>query len=88
MRSILPQTHCPVVSGLACALACPPGRQGSPLPRRPATLPRGIQPRLLFPFSLSRLDRCQKFELLFQQSGQAGHYMGTCGQGGSEPRTP
>ncbi|KFM02601.1 Lipocalin, partial [Aptenodytes forsteri] len=24
-----------------------------------------------------KLDRCQKFELLFQQSGQAGHYMGT-----------
>ncbi|NXM31708.1 LCN15 protein, partial [Oxyruncus cristatus] len=26
------------------------------------------------------LDKCQKFELLFQQSGQAGHYMGTCAQ--------
>ncbi|NXU91236.1 LCN15 protein, partial [Xiphorhynchus elegans] len=26
------------------------------------------------------LDKCQKFELLFQQSGQAGHYMGMCGQ--------
>ncbi|NWH44207.1 LCN15 protein, partial [Fregata magnificens] len=26
------------------------------------------------------LDRCQKFELLFQQSGQAGHYMGTSAQ--------
>ncbi|NXC72448.1 LCN15 protein, partial [Anhinga anhinga] len=26
------------------------------------------------------LDRCQKFELLFQQSGQAGHYMGMSAQ--------
>ncbi|KAK1211988.1 LCN15 protein, partial [Pygoscelis papua] len=26
------------------------------------------------------LDRCQKFELLLQQSGQAGHYMGTSAQ--------
>ncbi|NWR37957.1 LCN15 protein, partial [Tachuris rubrigastra] len=26
------------------------------------------------------LDKCQKFELLFQQSGQAGHYMGTSAQ--------
>ncbi|NXC25467.1 LCN15 protein, partial [Campylorhamphus procurvoides] len=26
------------------------------------------------------LDKCQKLELLFQQSGQAGHYMGMCGQ--------
>ncbi|NWQ94719.1 LCN15 protein, partial [Burhinus bistriatus] len=25
-------------------------------------------------------DRCQKFELLFQRSGQAGHYMGTSAQ--------
>ncbi|XP_072792634.1 extracellular fatty acid-binding protein isoform X1 [Taeniopygia guttata] len=27
------------------------------------------------------MDKCQKFELLFQQSGQAGHYMGMCGEG-------
>ncbi|NWT05431.1 LCN15 protein, partial [Mionectes macconnelli] len=26
------------------------------------------------------LDKCQKFELLFQQSGQVGHYMGTSDQ--------
>ncbi|NXK06437.1 LCN15 protein, partial [Herpetotheres cachinnans] len=26
------------------------------------------------------LDRCQKFELLFQQSGQTGHYVGTSAQ--------
>ncbi|NXY26290.1 LCN15 protein, partial [Atrichornis clamosus] len=27
-----------------------------------------------------KLDKCQKFELLFQQSGQAGHYIGTSAQ--------
>ncbi|NXM76415.1 LCN15 protein, partial [Serilophus lunatus] len=32
------------------------------------------------------LDKCQRFELLFQQSGQAGHYMGMCGQGAQEKR--
>ncbi|NXG02152.1 LCN15 protein, partial [Sakesphorus luctuosus] len=26
------------------------------------------------------MDKCQNFELLFQQSGQAGHYMGTSAQ--------
>ncbi|NXJ69464.1 LCN15 protein, partial [Rostratula benghalensis] len=33
--------------------------------------------KLLWPME----DKCQKFELLFQQSSQAGHYMGMYGQG-------
>lgn len=69
------------VPGPACALAHSPGGLGSPLPHHPAALPRGVQSCLVFLFSLSRLDRCQKFELLFQRSGQAGHYMGMCGWG-------
>ncbi|NXN60815.1 LCN15 protein, partial [Rynchops niger] len=32
--------------------------------------------KLIWPLA----DKCQKFELLFQQSGQAGHYMGTSAQ--------
>ncbi|NWV04091.1 LCN15 protein, partial [Ptilonorhynchus violaceus] len=32
------------------------------------------------------LDKCQNFELLFQRSGQAGHYTGMCGQGAQEKR--
>lgn len=69
------------VPGPACALAYPLGGLGSPLPHHPAALPRGVQSCLVFLFSLSRLDKCQKLELLFQRSGQAGHYMGMCGWG-------
>ncbi|NXS75443.1 LCN15 protein, partial [Pandion haliaetus] len=37
------------------------------------TLEGDLAMKLVWPL----LDRCQKFELLFQRSGQAGHYMGT-----------
>ncbi|XP_068020194.1 lipocalin-15-like isoform X2 [Melanerpes formicivorus] len=37
-------------------------------------LPEGdLAMKVLWPL----MDKCQKFELLFQQSGQAGHYLGT-----------
>ncbi|NXR07912.1 LCN15 protein, partial [Semnornis frantzii] len=38
-----------------------------------SVLPEGhLAVRLLWPL----MDKCQKFELLFQQSGQGGHYLG------------
>lgn len=56
-----------------------------PLPDVPSA---GSQPHLLFQFSPSRPEECKKIMMLFQQSGQAGHYIGTgmCGQGALKGR--
>lgn len=65
---------------------------GQHSPSDPAALPRctatpscrhaGFELCLLFQFSPSRPEECKKVELLFQKSGQAGHYTSTgmCGQ--------
>ncbi|XP_065504620.1 lipocalin-15-like isoform X1 [Caloenas nicobarica] len=46
-----------------------------------ATISFTVEGDLLMKLAWPMLDKCQKFELLFQRSGQAGHYVGMCGQG-------